>query len=107
MSDLARIVSGFLLWLALFSAIYGLHGLGCMQSWSATALAGTSLFRVALVTAAAVAVLMQIGVLWALQTAPLRSASPFVQSVSTWLALAAVVAQAWALFPVIVLSACL
>jgi hypothetical protein len=107
MSDFIRIVAGFLVWLALFSAIYGLHGIGCSASWSSTGLAGTSLFRLVLVAAASMAILSQIAVLMALRSPQGRSPSPFVRNVSTSLAAAAIVAQVWTVFPVVVLSACL
>jgi hypothetical protein len=107
MTDLLRIISAFLLWLALFSAVYGLHGVGCAASWTTTPVAGTSLFRLVLVGMALLAVFSQVAMLLALRAPQLRSPSPLVSHVSTALALAAVVAQAWSLFPVAVLSACL
>ncbi|MDX2201262.1 MAG: hypothetical protein NW223_00795 [Hyphomicrobiaceae bacterium] len=106
MSDIFRIMAGFLVWLALFSALYGLHGIGCAAGWQATQVAGTSLFRLALVTAAGAAILAQLAVPVALRSPRLRSPSPFVGQVSTTLAVAAVVALTWTSFPVAVLSAC-
>ncbi len=106
MSDLIRIVLAFLVWLAAFSAVYGLHGVGCAAGWSHLDVAGTSVFRMVLVAAALVAVLIQSAVLLVLNRPQLRSRSPFVAEVSTRLATAALIAQVWSLLPALALSAC-
>lgn len=107
MNDIVRIVGAFLLWIALFSFVYGLQGIGCAAGWPSTKIAGMSLYRLVLVAAAALAILAQLFALMALQHARLRSASPFVFQVSMALALSALAAQIWSLFPVAVVSACL
>jgi len=37
MAMLARMLAGPMLWAALFSAVYALHGLGCARGWPAVA----------------------------------------------------------------------
>jgi hypothetical protein len=105
MSDVVRIFGPILLWLALFSGVYGLHGLGCGLGWPEARLGGWPLHRTALVAAAGAAVVLQAGALYAVAR-PLRSDRAFVQGVSLTVAITALVATAWTLAPVVVVTSC-
>ncbi|WP_096788107.1 hypothetical protein [Rhodobacter sp. CZR27] len=105
MSDIARIFAPLLVWLALFSAIYGLHGLGCGLDWPAIDVGGWSLQRIVLVSGWASAMVLQALVLGALVRAP-RSLSPLVRQVSLVLGATGMAAVIWTLFPVAVASTC-
>lgn len=107
MTDVLRITIALFLWLAAFSGVYGLHGIACAYDWPAAPIGEASLFRLALVGAWGVALLAQLGLLLALRTARFGAASPFVSYVSVALAVAALVAGIWSLFPTAGLSACL
>jgi hypothetical protein len=105
MTDVLRIMAPMLLWLALFSGVYGLHGLGCGLGWEGVAIGGRSLHRTALAAALAASVALQAGLL-VLLAGPWRSAAPFARRLSLALAIAAVAALAWALVPVAVTTSC-
>jgi len=105
MTDVARMFAPLLIWLALFSGVYGLHGVGCGLGWSTIEVATWTLHRTVLVTAWSTAAILQALVLAAL-TGPLRSPQPFVQGVTQTLAVAALVAVVWTLFPVVFASSC-
>jgi hypothetical protein len=108
MTDVMRILIALLIWLGGFSAIYGLHGLGCSLEWTEIELwGGFSLFRMAMVVAWIGLVVVQIVVLLGLRSTVFGSASPFVQWVSISLGITAVVAAIWSLFPLAILTACI
>lgn len=106
MSVIFQLLAPLLLWLASFSAIYGLHGLGCAQGWSAVEIGPLSLFRMALVVAWGVVVAAQI-MLFRLVRNRIRRAPkrdlPKTRLIIGWTAL---VASVWTLFPVAVLTSC-
>lgn len=107
MIDLLRILVGPLLWLAGFSALYGLHGIGCANGWSEAVVAGgASLHRAALVAAWIALLALQVAVVLALRRGPFASAAPFVHWTSLTLGVVGLVATLWSLFPVAVLSSC-
>lgn len=105
MTDVARIFAPLFLWLALFSGVYGLHGVGCGLGWADVDVGAWTLQRTALVTAWGAASILQALLLAALAR-PLRSPRPFVQGVSLTLAIAALVAIVWTLFPVAFATSC-
>lgn len=105
MTDVARIFAPLLIWLALFSGVYGLHGVGCGLGWSTIEVFSWTLHRTALVTAWGAAAILQVLLLAAL-SGPLRSPQPFVQGVTLTLAVAALFAVVWTLFPVVFASSC-
>lgn len=106
MTDVLRIFAPILLWLALFSGVYGLHGIGCGLGWAEVALAGpASLHRVALLMAYAGA-LAAGALMLVLITGRWRSPRPFARRVSRDLAVAALVAIGWTLAPVLYASSC-
>jgi hypothetical protein len=105
MSDAARIFAPLLLWLALFSAVYAVHGLGCGLGWPGETLGPLPLHRTALVAAWAGAIVLQL-ILLLILAGPLRSGSRFVQGVTMTLAVSGNVAVVWSLFPVLFASSC-
>lgn len=106
MKDVVRILLAPLLCLASFSATYGLHGIGCALGWPEIALWGASVFRVALLTAWLVAILIQVAILIVLHSDRFRAASAFTQWASLATAWVGLVAVLWTVYPVAVITAC-
>ena len=106
MRDVIRILLPLLLWLASFSAIYGLHGIGCASRWPEIAVGPISLFRWLLLAAWMAALLAQIGVLAALRSERFGSPAPFGRWTSLALGWVGLVATIWTLHPVAVISTC-
>lgn len=105
MRDILRISVPLTVWLAAFSAVYGLEGLVCSDRWSGAGL-GAADGRAALLTAAIAAVALQGVLLLGLRSPRFASPSGFVQGVSLALAVVALVATAWTLLPVATISLC-
>lgn len=105
MKSLLRILIAPLIWLAAFSAIYGLQGLGCAADWDEVRVLGLGLNRVLLGLAWVIAVILQAGILIALERRP--DGSIFIQNTSRLTAGTALVATLWSLFPVAVISSCI
>lgn len=103
MSAILRIAAPFTLWIAAFSAVYGLEGLICSRH-GAGLTAGQG--RAMLVGAWIVAVALQAGLLLALRRDGGDAVPAFVRRVSLTLGIAAVVATAWTLAPVMASSVC-
>lgn len=106
MKDLLRILIAPLLWLASFSAVYGLLGLICGHGIGGTVL-GLPLPRVLLIAAYAFAILLQGALLAALYHPRVASRSGFVRFVSRVTGWVGLVAAGYTLFPVAVTSSCL
>ncbi|MBM9593400.1 hypothetical protein [Roseitranquillus sediminis] len=106
MTDVLRILVAPLVWLAAFSGVYGLHGVGCAFGWADVELLSISLFRVALLAAWGAAVLLQLSLIPTLGSNRFGSAAPFVRRTSVALAWVGLVATLWTLLPVAVMSAC-
>ena len=106
MSDVVRILIGPLLWLAAFSAIYGLQGLACAYGWSDTGFGGISLLRLILSAAWLCAITAQVVVVFGLYSQRLASPSGFVRGVSQTTAWVGLVATLWSLFPVVAITSC-
>lgn len=99
MTDVLRILIAPLVWLAAFSAVYGLHGIICGQGIDTMEAGAPWLARILLVGAYALAIMVQIAVLAALYAPRFASPSPFVGFVSQvtgWVGLAATI---WSLLP--------
>jgi hypothetical protein len=105
MTDVARIMAPMLVWLAVFSGVYGLHGIGCGLGWPDVEVGDWTLHRTALLAAWASAAILQALLLVALAR-PLRSPRPFVQSVSLTLAISGLVATGWTLSPLLFATSC-
>ena len=98
MRDILRISVPLTVWLASFSAVYGLEGLVCSHRWAEAGL-GLAVGRGALVTALVLAIALQTVLLLALRSPHFASPSGFVQGVSSALAGVALAATAWTLLP--------
>ncbi|WP_299819606.1 hypothetical protein [uncultured Jannaschia sp.] len=105
MIDLARILVAPLLWLATFSAVYGLQGLGCAAGWDATA-DGPSPLRLLLVAAWGLTILMQVALLGALRSDRFGADRPLVRRVSVLGGWVGLVAAFWSLLPVATTTPC-
>lgn len=105
MIEVLRIVVAPLVWLATFSAIYALHGLGCALRWPDVELAFTSLLRASLVVAWFTGMVMQIALLVAL-CSRWRSESEFVRKTSVMTGWTGLIATLWTLHPVAITSTC-
>ncbi len=106
MSEVLRILAPPLVWLASFSAIYALHGLGCALRWPEIEMAWLSLFRLLLLAAWLAALLAQIALFFALRSERFGSGSPFVRWTSIGTAWVGLVAALWTLHPVATTSSC-
>lgn len=106
MTDIMRISIPVSVWIAAFSAIYGLEGVICSDLWTA---AGLSLGqgRSALVAAWVAAIALQVVMLVILRRPRFASSLPWVQRVATILGCVALVATVWSLMPVVTTSLCL
>lgn len=98
MTDLARILAGPLLWLAGFTAIYGLHGVLCG--------AGGPAPRLPLAAAWLLLILMQAAVLAALVSERLGATAPTVRKASLITGWTGLVAALWTLFPTVATTSC-
>lgn len=106
MTDVLRILVAPLLWLAMFSGIYGLHGLLCGHGFGGEVPGGAVTPRVVLIAAYVLAIAAQVAVVAGLHSRRLASPSGFVRFVSRttgWVGLAATV---WTLMPVLTTSFC-
>jgi hypothetical protein len=105
MTDLLRLLISPIVWLAAFSAVYGLHGLLCELSFDGTVL-GRPWSRLMLVGAFALALFLQIGLLAALYSRKFGAESGFARSVSRTSGWVGLVATIWTLFPTLAISTC-
>jgi hypothetical protein len=106
MTDIVRIMIAPLIWLAAFSAVYGLHGMACAFGWAETGLWGVSLLRLVLTAGWLSAIAVQGLILAALYSHRFASPSPFVRGVSLMTGWTGFVATLWSLFPVVATSSC-
>ncbi len=106
MNDILRISIPVTVWIAAFSAVYGLEGIVCSDLW-VTAGLGPASGRAALITAWVAAIALQVIFLAALHTPRFGSALPWVQRTATMLGCVALVATVWTLMPVATASLCL
>ena len=105
MIDLLRILLAPLLWLAAFSAVYGLHGLVCAEAMGGSVF-GLSLPRLLLTVAFAFAVLLLAAILVLLHLPRFASASPFVTFVSRASGWVGLIATVWSLLPTVTMRLC-
>ncbi|MEA5160301.1 hypothetical protein U5903_05875 [Cereibacter johrii] len=99
MSAILRIALPLTLWLAGFSAVYGLHGLVCSGGWPGG--------RLLLIAGGGAVLALQLGFLLALRSRRFGDPGRFVRGTSLLLAVVALVATLWTLIPVAVTSTCL
>lgn len=105
MTDILRMSLPLTVWLAAFSAIYGLEGLVCSDRWAEAGF-GPSAGRGALVMVWVLALASQLAFLLALRSPAVASPSRFIQQVSLTLAATALVATVWTLLPVTTTTLC-
>ena len=103
MTDLLRILVSPVVWLASFSAIYGLQGLLCEISAEGM-IFGLAWQRVILLAAFLLAILLQVGLL-ALLYSP-RFPPNFTRTVSRTSGWVGLMATIWTLVPILAVSAC-
>jgi hypothetical protein len=103
MISLLRILAPLTLWLAGFSAIYGLHGIGCANGWAVTDLGGATLQRWALSVAWLGLIAAQAMLLVILRRGGDDGLLRWTSVSLAWVALIAVL---WTLYPVAVLTVC-
>tara|TARA_R110002111_G_scaffold96081_1_gene148859 strand:+ start:760 stop:1083 length:324 start_codon:yes stop_codon:yes gene_type:complete len=104
--ELLRVLLPLLVWLASFSAIYGLHGLGCASGWTEVALPVMSLFRWVLFLAWTATIFFQLLLLLALRTQRFGTTSSFIRRLSITNSWTALIATFWTLYPIAVSSTC-
>ena len=105
MSTVLRLSLPLTLWLASFSAVYGLHGLLCSARFAPPELEPRG--RLLLLGAALAAVALQAGLLAALRSRRWPPADPVTGRISVMLALVALVGTIWTLFPALMVPHCL
>ena len=106
MKELLRVLLPLLVWLASFSAIYGLHGLGCASGWTEVALPVMSLFRWVLFLAWTATIFFQLLLLLALRTQRFGTTSSFIRRLSITNSWTALIATFWTLHPIAISSTC-
>lgn len=103
MNDILRISLPLTVWIAAFSAVYGLEGIVCSDGWIAAGF-GPGHGRAALIAAWTAAIALQVVLIIRLRKP--SPSLPWVQRVGTILAVAALVATVWSLMPVVTASLC-
>ncbi|EAR52049.1 hypothetical protein OG2516_18330 [Oceanicola granulosus HTCC2516] len=101
MSTILRLSLPLTLWLASFSAVYGLHGLLCSSRWTGPD------GRWPLIAAALLALALQGALLALIATRRWPEPEPTLHRTSLILAVAAFVGTGWTLMPVAFVSHCL
>jgi len=96
MTDVLRLFGPLVLWLASFSAVYGVQGIVCAQGWSNTPV----------LLAWGVAIALQAGLLTVLCSARYGMRHGVARRASLTLGTIGLFAVIWTLFPVVVLPAC-
>lgn len=107
--DLIWLVAGFTLWGAGFSALYGLHAIGCRAGWEETMLGPLSANRIVLIitylahAALGAALYLPLARLAARWEGP---AAGMLHRAAAILTVAAVISTLWTGAPVLLLEAC-
>ncbi len=96
MKDLIRLFVPLVLWLASFSAIYGLQAIMCRQGWD----------QILLIGGFGLAIALQSAVLLGLASRKYGASTKFVRQSSLALGLVGMLAVLWTFAPVVFLSAC-
>lgn len=106
MTDLLRILAAPLVWLASFSALYGLHGLICGHGLADAEISGLSLARLLLVAAWLLAIGMQIALLLGLYSRRFAAKNSLVRFISRATGWTGLIAVLWTLSPVALIRYC-
>jgi hypothetical protein len=96
MTDVLRLFGPLVLWLASFSAVYGVQGLSCAQGWS----------NAPVVIAWGIAIVLQAALLALLYSARFGMRDGPGRWASLVLGVIGLIAVIWTLFPSVVLRAC-
>lgn len=107
MIDILRILGGPLAWFAVFSAVYGLHGLICAHEIEGDVFGVVALPRLLMVAAFLASTALLAGLVWVLHAPRFASDSAFVTFVSRVTGWVGLVAAVWTLSPTIVTTYCL
>lgn len=97
MSDILRLFGPLVLWLASFSAVYGVQGLSCAQGWNNTPA----------IIAWAIAIGLQTALFLVLRSGRFGMRPGPQRWASLAIGVIGVIAVIWTLFPIIVLQACI
>lgn len=106
MSDILRLSLPLSVWIAAFSAVYGLEGIVCSDHWAGAGLSRGQ-GRAALLAVGAAAIALQAALLAGLRLPRFASTLPWVQRTGMILAWVALVSTVWSLLPVVTASLCL
>lgn len=107
--DLIWLVAGFTLWGAGFSALYGLHAVGCRAGWEEAAFAGLSVNRIVLLLTYIGHVALGAALWFPLDRIARRWQGPSadtVRRVAIMVTIAAVISTLWTGAPVLFLETC-
>lgn len=107
--DLIWLVAGFTLWAAGFSALYGIHAVGCRAGWEEAMLGALPANRIVLIVIYAVHIALGAALYVPLARIAARWEGPAADTVrraAIILTLAAVVATVWTGAPVLFLEPC-
>lgn len=106
MTDILRLSLPLTVWIAAFSAIYGVEGVVCSAHWSDAGL-DLAQGRAVLIAAWILAIAAQIGLIFWLRRPGFAAGNPWLQRVSLILAMVALVATLWSLLPAATATLCL
>ncbi|WP_378949604.1 hypothetical protein [Paracoccus sp. R86501] len=101
MGTVIRLALPLTVWLAAFSAVYGLNG------WLCTTGLGDATARAVLAAAVLLAVAVQAGLILWLRRSDWRAAGPVLRGVAMTLAAVALIGTVWTLVPGLMLSHCI
>lgn len=107
--DLLWLVAGFTVWAAGFSALYGLHAVGCRAGWEEAALAGLSANRIVLLVTYIGHVALGAALWFPLDRMARRWEGPSAETLrraAIMVTIAAVVSTLWTGAPVLFLETC-
>lgn len=108
--DLFWLVAGFSVWAGGFSALYGLHAIGCRAGWEEMDFAGLSLNRWALIGVYLAHIAAGVALYLPLRTIAGRwqgESARTMRRVAVALTLAALASTIWSGAPVLVLEGCI
>ena len=101
MGTVIRIALPLTMWLAAFSAVYGLNG------WLCTTAISTATGRTMVVAAVLLAIAMQAGLIWWLRRSDWAVPGPALRHVALTLGVVALIGTVWTLVPGLMLSRCM
>lgn len=97
MIDVLRLFGPLVLWLASFSAVYGVQGIACAQGWNNTPVIIAWILTIAL----------QAALLLVLRSTRFGMRPSLARWASLTLGVVGLIAIIWTLFPIVVVKACI